>query len=244
MRRLLSADRRFLSLVRRTCIYPEAAHDFSAIHLHGLLFRHGAVHPRVGDDEPFIEANPATVIGKREVSFQQWLGWSAGGTAASFSGFQSVREFDFGLSLAFDLAFAATERGFEQRLLAQKHVFAFENVLNIGFNNVWARDGAEWERTSALSVNCAIAFPPNEHWTVSFEANNQVGFDGLFPWRGVQESSNAHFIGPTIQYDCDLAVATFGIQAQPPWLSENASDGGYTPGAERFRALRRVFKTI
>jgi len=253
-----------------------------------------AACPSFADDDAFLEVDPATIMTENDMTLQQWLAWSAGHTGQRFTGFQSVTEFDygltsrlqlalnleydwqrtrdplrlacienlpaisaeaiyavipaeaghFGLSLAFDPAVGRNDRGFAFRVLMQRNLAGFESALDIGFQDVWTRDASRWTEGSAISVNYGIAFPLTSHWTVSFEANNERGFDGLFPSRSVRQSFDTYFAGPTLQYDCEFVVVTLGVQAQLPWATGDTADGGYTPDAERFRTVLRFAKTI
>jgi hypothetical protein len=255
----------------------------------------GITVPCFADDDAFVEVDPTTIVGKGEMLFQQWLGWTHGHCAQSFNGLQAVSEFDygltdrlqlavsleydwerlraplrpaetsdypalsaeaiyvlipaekgrFGLSVALAPSISRDDHGFEARVLMQRDVFGFHNVLNIGFENVWDRDAGHWVEGGGLSVNYGIAFPLTQHWTVSLEANNERGFDGLFPSVGIHQSSDTYFAGPTIQYDCDFAVFTLGAQAQLPLGGAGSDDAdGYSPDVERFRMVARITKAV
>jgi len=143
-----------------------------------------------------------------------------------------------------DSSISRDQHGLALRLLMQRDLFGLQNVLNIGVDSVWDRSDDNWNKDSAITLNYGIALPLDPNWTLSFELNNERGFDGLFPSWASKQSSDTYYVGPTIQYDCELVVVTFGVQAQLPWSSGSASDHGYTPDAERFRAVLRAAKSI
>jgi len=150
-----------------------------------------------------------------------------------------------GLALAVDPAFNPAERGIDFRLLLEKNIFGLQHVLNINQENVWERLGpGDWTGSSGLSFNYGVAYALAPQWKVALEFGNERGFDSLFGDLSLRQQSNTFFLGPTLQYDCELMVVTLGMQAQLPWASGRDAVHGYTPGAERFRLGLRLARQI
>jgi len=65
--------------------------------------------PAAADDAPFLGTDPASVLPKGDVLAQQWLSWANGQSGQSYNAFESLTEFDYGLTdrvqLAFTLAY-------------------------------------------------------------------------------------------------------------------------------------------
>lgn len=63
-----------------------------------------AVLPAMADDAPFLGADPASVLPKGGHQVQQWLSWAGGHTGESYNAFESLTEFDYGLTDRVQLA--------------------------------------------------------------------------------------------------------------------------------------------
>ena len=64
--------------------------------------------PAIADDAPFLNTDPASVMGQGEHAVQQWLNWAGGHSGERFDGFESLTEFDYGLSDRIQLAATLT----------------------------------------------------------------------------------------------------------------------------------------
>lgn len=150
-----------------------------------------------------------------------------------------------GIALALDPAFAPNSRAFAVRLLLTKYFARFENVLNINFENAWDKDAfGHWQESGAIGFTYGLAHALDKHWTLAIEFGNQLSFSQLVTSGSFRDSANTMYLGPTVEYDCDLAVFTFGIQTQLPLASGNNTVNGYTTDAERWRAGFRVARAI
>jgi hypothetical protein len=156
-----------------------------------------------------------------------------------------VEQSPLGLSLAVDPYVNAAERGIAFRLLLEKDLFGLQNVLDVNFENSWERQGpGDWRGSSGLAINYGIAYPLTPRWTVALEFGNERGFDTVFTDFGLRQESSSFFLGPTLQYDCALAVVTLGLQAQLPWATGQDAVHGFTPAAERLRLGLRLARAI
>ena len=63
-----------------------------------------AVLPATADDAPFLGTDPASVLPKGDVLVQQWLSWANGQSGQSYNAFESLSEFDYGLTDRVQLA--------------------------------------------------------------------------------------------------------------------------------------------
>lgn len=150
-----------------------------------------------------------------------------------------------GLALAVDSAFDSQSHGAAFRVLLTKYLFGFENVLNINFEDDWAKDATGyWGGSSAITFNYGIAHALDNGWTVAFELGNEFAFDELLTDGRFHAEANTFFFGPTLQYDCEFVTATMGMQAQLPWSNGTNATRGYTNGVERFRVGLRLSRTI
>lgn len=150
-----------------------------------------------------------------------------------------------GLAFAVDPAFNAQSRGLAFRVLLTKYFGAFENVLNINFDNDWQKDATgHWEGASGVTFNYGLGYALDEHWTVAAELGNEFAFEELMTSGRLHAVSNTFFAGPTIQYDCEYAVVSLGAQAQLPWSSGSGAVGGFTPDIERWRVALRILRTV
>jgi len=60
--------------------------------------------PAFADDAPFLGTDPASVMTKGDSSVQQWLSWGQGQAGQSYNAFESLTEFDYGLTDRVQLA--------------------------------------------------------------------------------------------------------------------------------------------
>lgn len=60
--------------------------------------------PALADDAPFLNTDPASVVAKGDTAVQQWLSWAHGQSGTSFNAFESLTEFDYGLTDRIQLA--------------------------------------------------------------------------------------------------------------------------------------------
>lgn len=151
----------------------------------------------------------------------------------------------FGLSLAFDPAIDAHSKALAFRLLLEKRIGRFQHVLNINFDNEWEKDaGSAWHGTSGIAMNYGLGYALDRNWTVALEIGNELDFDELLIGGRLKAATNTVFAGPTLQYDCELAVITFGLQAQLPLSMGNHTRAGFTDDAERWRAGVRLTRGI
>jgi len=251
--------------------------------------------PACADDAPFLNTDPASVIGKGEHAIQQWLSWAQGHTGESYNAFESLTEFDYGLSkrvqlsltlaydwdrtrspgdaaatssvvgvqgeaifivaatdkspvgiaVAVDPAWNSSSRGIALRLLLTKYLGGFENVLNINFENAWDKNGVDgWTESGAVTVNYGLGYALDKHWTIALEAGNQFAFSRLVSDVDFDHAGHTVFLGPTVEYDCSLAVFTVGLQAQLPVASGGEVTRGYRDDAERWRAGFRITRAL
>lgn len=150
-----------------------------------------------------------------------------------------------GLALAVDPAFNAQSRGIAVRVLLQKYLWGLEHVLNINFEDDWDKDeSGNWMGSSGITFNYGLAYPIDRNWTLAIELGNEFANDALLSDGRLSGLTNTFFLGPTIQYDCDLATITLGIQAQMPWSSGSGAEDGFKIDAERFRFGLRLTRTI
>ncbi len=150
-----------------------------------------------------------------------------------------------GIALAVDPAFNARSRGVAVRLLLEKYLWGFENVLNIAFEDDWDKDDTgHWTGSSGIAFNYGLAHAIGHNWTVALELGNTFAFDNLLSDGHFRALTNTFFLGPTIEYECAAGVLTFGVQAQMPWSSGNNTAGGYTTDAERWRIGLRLTRAI
>jgi hypothetical protein len=247
------------------------------------------------DDAPFLNTDPASVMAKGDHAIQQWLSFAQGHSGESYNAFESLTEYDYGLTdriqlaatLAYDWdrtrppggptattslvgvqaeaifilvptdkspvgialavapAWNTDSRGIAVRLLLTKYLWGFEHVLNINFENGWEKDGAGgWDESGALTLNYGLGLALDEHWTLALEAGNQFAFSRLVTSVNFDDAGTTVFLGPTVEYDCPLAVFTLGFQTQLPLASGGSVAGGYRTDAERWRAGFRVARSI
>ncbi len=150
-----------------------------------------------------------------------------------------------GIALALDPAFNGRSRGVAFRLLLQKYLWGFENVLNINFEDDWDKDEtSNWTASSGITFNYGLAYALDRNWTAALELGNEFAFDALLSDGRFHDLTSTFFLGPTIQYDCDAGVVTLGMQAQLPWSSGANAVGGYKADAERFRIGLRLTRAI
>lgn len=150
-----------------------------------------------------------------------------------------------GVALAVDPGFDAKSRGIAFRVLLEKYLWGFENVLNVNFENDWEKDGTNhWEASSGISFNYGIARKVDEHWTVALELGNEFDFDELLTSDHLRAEANTFFLGPTLQCEWERTTVTLGMQAQLPWSSGPNASRGYTTEAERFRVGVRLMRVI
>jgi len=185
-----------------------------------------------------------------------WSRTKPGGEAASSSSLAglhgeavwSVTSADkspLGIAIAVDPAFNPSSRSLAVRLLLTKYLAHFENVLDINFENDWDKDpGGHWQPSSAISFNYGLAHPLNKHWTVAFEFGNEFAFDHILSLAGLNATAKTFYAGPTVQYECEHATFTLGVQTQLPLSSGNKVVNGYTADAERWHLAFRVSRAI
>jgi hypothetical protein len=63
-----------------------------------------AMAPAAASDAPFLTTDPASAMAKGEHAIQQWLSWANGHTGESYNGFESLTEYDYGLTDRIQLA--------------------------------------------------------------------------------------------------------------------------------------------
>lgn len=157
------------------------------------------------------------------------------------------RQAPLGLAFYLEPSISAHERGIEFRILLEKDLLggALRNVANVNFEDTWEKDPAgHWARTSALEFDLGTAYAVAPHWTLGVEFDNERGFDGLIMGGAAREASSAFFLGPTIQYDCEDIVVTFGAQTQLPVASVGDTVNGYAADAEHFRLALRLTREL
>lgn len=54
--------------------------------------------PAAADDAPFLNTDPASVLPKGGALIQQWASWAHGHTGESYNAFETLTEFDYGLT--------------------------------------------------------------------------------------------------------------------------------------------------
>lgn len=156
----------------------------------------------------------------------------------------------FGLAFYVEPSIGSGTREFEAKILAQKNFLndRLRNVLNINFENVWAKDAGVWAKESAIEFNVGSSYNVTPDFSVGLELNNEHGFDGLI-LGSAKPVSNSFFLGPTVQVIGHPWTVTAGFQTQMPW----ASDPSHTPGvvidgrtadAEHFRATIKLSRDI
>jgi hypothetical protein len=150
-----------------------------------------------------------------------------------------------GVAIAVDPAFDASSRGIAFRLLLTKYFAHFENILDINFENNWAKDETgHWQSSSAIIFNYGLAHPINAHWTIGLEVGNEFAFDNLLTSADLGSSAATFFAGPTVQYDFGTGTIGLGIQTQLPFASGAHCAGAYTADAERWRVGFRYARAI
>ena len=150
-----------------------------------------------------------------------------------------------GVAFAIDPSFGPNSRGFDFRILLTKYVAHFENVLNINFENAWDKDpSGHWQGSGAIGFNYGLAHALNKHWTIGIEFGNELSFNQLLTATDFKDTSTTMFLGPTVEYDCEAVVVTFGVQTQLPLASGANVVNGYTAGTERWRAGLRFVRAI
>jgi hypothetical protein len=60
--------------------------------------------PATADDAPFLGTDPASVMAEGDRAVQQWLSWGTGQAGQSYNAFESLTEFDYGLTDRIQLA--------------------------------------------------------------------------------------------------------------------------------------------
>jgi hypothetical protein len=60
--------------------------------------------PARADDAPFLNTDPASTLAAGEMAVQQWFAWAAGHSGQSYRAFESLTEFDIGISDRLQLA--------------------------------------------------------------------------------------------------------------------------------------------
>lgn len=150
-----------------------------------------------------------------------------------------------GIALAIDPAFNSSSRSVAVRLLLTKYLARFENVLNINFENNWDKDLAgHWQPSSAISFNYGLAHPLNKHWTIALEFGNEFAFDHILSLTGLSTTAHTFYAGPTVQYECEQATFSLGVQTQLPFSSGDKVVNGYTADAEHWHLAFRVSRAI
>lgn len=150
-----------------------------------------------------------------------------------------------GVALAIDPAFDPSARGLAVRLLFTKYTGGFEHVLNVNFESGWEKNcTGGWDESGAVTINYGLGYALNRHWTLALEMGNQFAFSRLVTTINFEIAGVTFFFGPTVQYDCEAAVVSFGVQTQLPLASGGSVAEGYRADAERWRAALRIARSI
>jgi len=157
----------------------------------------------------------------------------------------------FGLAFYVEPSIYDGQHGLEVKIIGQKNFLddAFRTVANINFEDTWKKDAGLWTKESALEFDFGVAYTLVPSWAIGLEFDNERGFDGLILGGPASESSNAFFLGPTVQYASDGYRIVFGAQAQLPIATDpsgvpGAVVDGFTADAEHFRMGVRIAKEL
>jgi hypothetical protein len=152
-----------------------------------------------------------------------------------------------GFALYVEPTWSDEEREIETKILLQKNFLndTLRCVLNVNFDDNWARQANGWIQQSALEFDTGISYAIAPELSAGVEFDNERAFEGLVIGTPAREQASAFFVGPTIDYKPSPWKITVGAQAQLPWATSPAGNpgavaGGFATHAERFRFGLRV----
>jgi len=157
----------------------------------------------------------------------------------------------FGLALYVEPSLYNGQHGLEVKIIGQKNFLADKllTVVNVNFEDTWTKDSGHWTKESALEFDFGASYEVTPQWKFGMEFDNERGFDGLILGGPAKESTNAFFLGPTIQYTDDDYTISFGAQVQLPIATNPGGTpggvvNGFTADAEHFRIGMRIAKEL